>query len=88
MHDVDFLKGYTDSPVPRPHGYLAVPGSARRGGRVPVPGLLQELLGAGAVLDARAGAAARGMMVWDLNKKQAVPLHREQVGWHYQSERH
>ena len=21
-----------------------------------------------------------GMMVWDLNKKQAVPLHREQVG--------
>ena len=22
-------------------------------------------------------------MVWDLNKKQAVPLHREQVGWHY-----
>ena len=26
-----------------------------------------------------------GMMVWDLNKKQAVPLHREQVGWHYQN---
>jgi nitrate reductase alpha subunit len=25
-----------------------------------------------------------GMMVWDLNKNQAVPLHREQVGWHYQ----
>ena len=25
-----------------------------------------------------------GMMVWDLDKKQAVPLHREQVGWHYQ----
>ena len=24
-------------------------------------------------------------MVWDLNKKQAVPLHREQVGWHYQT---
>ena len=24
-------------------------------------------------------------MVWDLNKKQAVPLHREQVGWHYQN---
>ncbi|MEK7349284.1 MAG: nitrate oxidoreductase subunit alpha, partial [Nitrospirota bacterium] len=25
-----------------------------------------------------------GQMVWDLTKKQAVPLHREQVGWHYQ----
>jgi nitrate reductase / nitrite oxidoreductase, alpha subunit len=25
-----------------------------------------------------------GMMVWDLAKNQAVPLHREQVGWHYQ----
>ena len=24
-----------------------------------------------------------GMMVWDHTKKQAVPLHREQVGWHY-----
>ena len=24
------------------------------------------------------------MMVWDLAKNQAVPLHREQVGWHYQ----
>ena len=24
-----------------------------------------------------------GMMVWDLNKKQAVPLHREQVGYHF-----
>ncbi len=22
-------------------------------------------------------------MVWDLNKKQAVPLHREQVGYHF-----
>jgi nitrate reductase / nitrite oxidoreductase, alpha subunit len=26
-----------------------------------------------------------GMMVWDVNKKQAVPLHREQVGWHFQN---
>ena len=24
-------------------------------------------------------------MVWDLTKQQAVPLHREQVGWHYQT---
>ena len=29
-----------------------------------------------------------GFMVWDLAKKQAVPLHREQVGWHYRKERH
>ena len=22
-------------------------------------------------------------MVWDLNKNQAVPIHRELVGWHF-----
>ena len=25
-----------------------------------------------------------GFMVWDVAKKQAVPLHREQVGWHFE----
>ena len=60
MHDVDFLKGYTDSPVLVRTDTLAIPGSARRGGRLPVPGLLQELLGPGAVPEARAGPAARG----------------------------
>ena len=45
LHDVDFLKGFTDSRHPRPHGYLAVPGSARRGGRLPVPGLLKSYSG-------------------------------------------
>ena len=24
-----------------------------------------------------------GFMVWDLNKNQAVPIHRELVGWHF-----
>src|SRR4029077_8665658 len=27
----------------------------------------------------------RGVMVWGLTKQQGVPLHREQVGWHYQT---
>ena len=27
-------------------------------------------------------------MVWDLNKKQAVALHREQVGYHFVKKRH
>ena len=26
-----------------------------------------------------------GFMVWDLNKNQAIPLHRELVGWHYRN---
>ena len=57
MHDVDFLKGYTDSPMLVRTDTLAVPGSARRGGRLQVPGLLEELLGPGADLEARAGAS-------------------------------
>ena len=60
MHDIDFLKGFTDSPGAGPDRYVAVPGSARRGGGLQVPGLLQELFGPGAVAEAGAGRAARG----------------------------
>ena len=60
MHDVGLPEGLYRFARARPHGYLAVPGSARRGRRLQVPGLLQELFGPGAVLEARAGRAARG----------------------------
>ena len=59
MHDVDFLKGYTDSPVLVRTDTLQFLDPARRGGGVPVPGFLQELFGAGAVAEAGAGGAAR-----------------------------
>ena len=72
-------------PDPGPDGYLAVPGSAGRGQGLRVPGLLEELFGQDSIVEAGADSSGLGgMMVWDLAKKQAVPLHREQVGWHYQ----
>ena len=45
MHDMDFLKGYTDSPMLVRTDTLQYPGSARRGGGLRVPGLLEELFG-------------------------------------------
>src|SRR5438876_3528076 len=85
LHDVDFLKGYTDAPVlvrtdtlqfldPRDvvAEYKFPDFSKSYSGRVQsfAPGQVQRI---------------GGMMVWDLTKQQAVPLHREQVGWHYQT---
>ena len=49
MHDIDFLKSFTDSPMLVRTDTLQLSGSARRGGGLQVPGLLQELFGPGAV---------------------------------------
>ncbi|MEK6587148.1 MAG: molybdopterin-dependent oxidoreductase, partial [Nitrospirota bacterium] len=83
MHDVDFLKQFTDAPIlvrtdtlqyldPRDvvAGYKFPDFSKSYSGRI--QSLKPEQV-------ERLG----GMMVWDHTKKQAVPLHREQVGWHY-----
>ena len=84
MHDIDFLKQFTDSPLlvrtdtlqyldPRDviKDYSFPDFSKSYSGRVQTlkPEQIQRL---------------GGMMVWDLNKKQAVPLHREQVGYHFE----
>ena len=85
MQDIDYIKGYTDMPmlvrtdtlqyldprdVVKDYATSRISPSPIRDGAI-----------------AQAGAdrnGSGGMMVWDLAKNQAVPLHREQVGWHYQ----
>ena len=84
MHDMDFMKGWTDAPIlvrtdtlqyldPRDviKGFKFPDFSKTYSGRVQTlsPAKIERL---------------GGFMVWDLNKKQAIPLHREQVGWHYE----
>ncbi|MBM4135033.1 MAG: twin-arginine translocation signal domain-containing protein, partial [Nitrospira sp.] len=84
LHDVDFMKGYTDSPLlvrtdtlqyldPRDviKDFAFPDYSKRYSGRVQSlkPEQIERLGGA---------------MVWDLAKGQAVHLDREAVGWHYQ----
>jgi nitrate reductase alpha subunit len=85
MQDIDFIKQFTDFPLlvrtdtlqyldPRDvmKEYQFNDFSKSYSGRV--QGLKPEQI-----------AALGGMMVWDSNKQQAVPLHREQVGFHYQN---
>ena len=76
LQDIDYIKQFTDMPL-RPYGYAAVSGSARCGQGFQVPGFLEELGPHSNPLPDQIERLG-GMMVWDLNKKQAVPLHREQ----------
>ncbi|MFZ1804794.1 MAG: molybdopterin-dependent oxidoreductase, partial [Nitrospira sp.] len=83
MQDIDYLKQFTDMPLlvrtdtlqyldPRDviQDYKFPDFSHSYSGRIQAlkPEYIERL---------------GGFMVWDLAKKQAVPLHREQVGWHF-----
>jgi len=83
MYDNDFVKSFTDLPLlirsdtlqyldPRDviQGYQFPDFSNTYSGRVQT-------------LDPAKVARLGGFMVWDLNKNQAVPMHRELVGWHF-----
>ncbi|MFO0707850.1 MAG: hypothetical protein U0412_13460 [Nitrospira sp.] len=72
MHDMDF-EAVHGCPDPGADGYAAVPGSAGRGAELSVPGLLEELPGRMQSLKPEQIERLGGMMVWDLNKKAAVP---------------
>jgi nitrate reductase alpha subunit len=84
MHDLNYIKDFTDMPLlvrtdtlqyldPRDviPNYTFPDFSHSYSGRI--QGLKPEQI-------ERLG----GLMVWDLAKKQAVALHREQVGWHFE----
>ncbi|CUS34648.1 molybdopterin-dependent oxidoreductase [Candidatus Nitrospira nitrificans] len=83
MQDIDYLKQFTDMPLlvrtdtlqyldPRDviQDYKFPDFSHSYSGRIQAlkPEYIERL---------------GGFMVWDMAKKQAVPLHREQVGWHF-----
>jgi nitrate reductase alpha subunit len=82
MHDVDFLKGYTDSPVLVRTDTLQFLDPRDVVADYKFPDFSKSYSGRVQSLKPEQVQRLGGMMVWDLNKKQAVPLHREQVGWH------
>ncbi len=80
MHDVDFLKQFTDAPIlvrTDTLQYLDLIRNVVPDFKFPTS---RKLLWPYSSAEAARCRTAGGMMVWDLNKKQAVPLHREQVG--------
>ena len=85
MHDTDFLKGYTDSPVLVRTDTLQFLDPRDVVADYKFPDFSKSYSGRVQSLKPAQVERLGGMMVWDLNKKQAVPLHREQVGWHYQN---
>lgn len=85
MHDVDFLKGYTDSPVLVRTDTLQFLDPRDVVADYKFPDFSKSYSGRVQSLKPEQVQRLGGMMVWDLTKQQAVPLHREQVGWHYQN---
>ncbi len=85
MHDVDFLKGYTDSPMLVRTDTLQFLDPRDVVADYKFPDFSNSYSGRVQSLKPPQVERLGGMMVWDLNKKQAVPLHRELVGWHYQN---
>jgi nitrate reductase alpha subunit len=84
MHDVDFMKSHTDAPLLVRTDTLQFLDPRDVVAEYKFPDFSKSYAGRVQSLTPDQVARLGGMMVWDLNKKQAVPLHREQVGFHYQ----
>ena len=77
-------QGIYRSALARTDGYPPVSGSARCGGRLSSSRISPRAIrGASNRLKPEQIERLGGMMVWDLAKGKAVPLHREQVGFHF-----
>ncbi|MBL8072697.1 MAG: nitrate oxidoreductase subunit alpha, partial [Nitrospira sp.] len=83
MHDVDFLKQFTDAPILVRTDTLQYLDPRDVVADYKFPDFSKSYSGRIQALKPQDVERLGGMMVWDLSKKQAVPLHREQVGWHY-----
>ncbi len=84
LHDIDFLKGHSDAPLLVRTDTLQFLDPRDVIADFKFPDFSKSYSGRVQSLSPEQVARLGGMMVWDLNKKQAVPLHREQVGFHYQ----
>jgi nitrate reductase alpha subunit len=83
MHDADFLKQFTDAPILVRTDTLQYLDPRDVVPDYKFPDFSKSYSGRIQSLKPEQIERLGGMMVWDLTKKQAVPLHREQVGWHY-----
>ncbi|MCZ6801836.1 MAG: molybdopterin-dependent oxidoreductase, partial [Nitrospirae bacterium] len=83
MHDHDFCAAYTDMPLLIRSDTLQYldPRDVIKGYKM--PDFSKTYSGKVQTLNAAKIARLGGFMVWDINKGQAVPLHRELVGWHF-----
>jgi nitrate reductase alpha subunit len=83
MHDTDFLKQFTDAPILVRTDTLQYLDPRDVVANYQFPDFSKSYSGRIQSLKPEQIQRLGGMMVWDHSKKQAVPLHREQVGWHY-----
>ena len=87
MQDIDYIKGYTDMPILVRTDTLQYLDPRDVTADFMFPDFSKTYSGRIQALKPEQIERLGGMMVWDINKNQAVPLHREQVGCHY-PERH
>ncbi|MEW6248994.1 MAG: molybdopterin-dependent oxidoreductase, partial [Nitrospirota bacterium] len=83
MHDIDFLKEFTDAPILVRTDTLQYLDPRDVIKDYQFPDFSKSYSGRVQSLKPEQIERLGGMMVWDLNKNQAVPLHRELVGYHY-----
>ena len=85
MHDHDFCAAYTDMPILVRTDSLQYldPRDVIKGYKL--PDFSKTYSGKVQTLNPAKIARLGGFMVWDTNKNQAVPIHRELVGWHYRN---
>ena len=80
MHDIDFIKGYTDFPLLVRTDTLQYLDPRDVIKDYAFPDFSKSYSGLVQTLKPEQIQRLGGMMVWDLAKNQAVPLDREQVG--------
>src|SRR5438445_13014607 len=85
LHDVDFLKGFTDSPILVRTDTLQFLDPRDVVADYQFPDFSRSYSGRVQSLTAEKVQRLGGMMDWELKKKQAVQLHREQDGWQYKN---
>ena len=85
LYDHDFCKAYTDMPLLIRTDTLQYldPRDVVKGYKL--PDFSQTYSGKVQTLNPGKIARLGGFMVWDMNKGQAVPIHREVVGWHFRN---
>lgn len=83
MYDYDFCQAYTDMPILVRTDTLQYLDPREVIKDYAFPDFAKSYSGKVQTMKPDVIARLGGFMVWDLNKNQAVPLHRELVGWHY-----
>ena len=83
LYDHDFCKAYTDMPILVRTDTLQYLDPREVIAGYKLPDFSKTYSGKVQTLSPDKIARLGGFMVWDLNKNQAVPIHRELVGWHF-----